>query len=103
MNYIQKSRKDHCPTCKQEIFEYQVCNTLTNAESTPFNFQEVLAKETEKGPSGGSSTNLDEHGSTFECLDHHYFVTEVTKLLQIRNEVELDRFHRRISNKDPSK
>ena len=43
---------------------------------------------------------MDEHGSAFECLDHTYFTQEVSKLISLRNEIELDRFHRRISNKD---
>jgi hypothetical protein len=47
--------------------------------------------------------DIDEHGNAFDCLDHSYFLDEITKLIQLRNEIELDRFHRRISNKDPKK
>ena len=30
-----------------------------------------------------------------------YFASEIGKLIQLRNEIELERFHRRISNQDP--
>ncbi len=70
-----------------------MCNTRTHSESTPFDFKDLLNKDCVQG----------DYGSPFECLDHAYFVSEINKLISLRNEIELDRFHRRISNKDPTK
>lgn len=94
MNYHQKSKKDKCPTCRQLIEQYQVCNTAAHSESGPFDFKDLLTQE---------ETTVDEGGTLFECLDHNYFRDEVGKLIALRNEIELDRFHRRISNKDPTR
>ncbi len=75
-----------------------MCNTTTFSESSSFSFKEILAVESLKGGNGGGTSNLDEHGSAYECLDHQYFVSEISKLIKIRSDIELDRFHRRISN-----
>ena len=90
---MQKTKKDRCPVCQQEINNYKVCNTKTLAESASFPFKETLAIESLKGKS-----DLNEHGSAYECLDHQYFVAEIAKLIKIRSDIEMDRFHRRISN-----
>lgn len=101
MNYHQKIKKDRCPTCQQVIAQYLVINTQTLSESTPFDFKELL----ESGVNGPTNNggNIDDNGSPFECLDHTYFLAEVTKLISLRSGIELDRFHRRISNQDPSR
>ena len=90
---MQKTKKDKCPLCQQEIKDYKVCNTTTFSESTSFPFKDTLAIESLKGP-----VSLDDNGSVYECLDHQYFVAEIAKLIKIRSDIELDRFHRRISN-----
>ena len=70
-----------------------MCNTKTQSESALFDFREILLREIKL-----DGQTVDEHGSPFECLDHAYFITEINKLISIRNEIEVDRFHRRISN-----
>lgn len=70
-----------------------MCNTTTLSESTTFVFLEALSLQSQK-----DNSTINDNGSTFECLDHQYFVAEIAKLINIRNDIELDRFHRRISN-----
>jgi hypothetical protein len=94
INYHQKSRKEKCPTCQQTIVTYVATNTQTNTTSASFDFKELLASQTK-----GDLTSTE---NPFECLDHAYFVEEISKLISIRNEIELDRFHRRMINRDPS-
>lgn len=93
MNYHQKSKKEKCPTCQQTIVQYSVVNTGLGTVSAPFEFKELLGN----GPEQQVPTE-----SAFDCLDHTYFRAEIAKLISLRNEIEIDRFHRRIGNKDPT-
>jgi hypothetical protein len=57
-----------------------VLNTQTLSESAPFAFKELL--DSNNGVNGPKAqSNIDDNGSPFECLDHTYFLTEITKLI----------------------
>ena len=92
MNYHQKSKKERCPTCQQLITHYTVQNTQTGTTSVQFDFKELIQDK-------ATTENTE---NAFDCLDHAYFRAEISKLISLRNEIEIDRFHRRIGNKDPS-
>lgn len=92
LHYHQKTRKERCPACQQPIHSYLVHNALTNSESAPLPFHELLSSQT--GP-------LEETGSAFDCLDHSYFNQEIANLVALRCEIEQDKFHRRLLNREP--
>lgn len=66
--------------------------TKSESESNDFN---ILIKDR-------ISSSFAETTNPYDCLDHQYFSAEITKLIRLRNEIEKDRFHRRLSNKDAS-
>ncbi|CDW71899.1 snf2 superfamily rad5 protein [Stylonychia lemnae] len=92
--YYQKSVKDKCPACQKFIEQYRTFNQDSNTLSDANDFQ-ILIQDRKK-------ESFDESSNPYECLDHQFFSSELTKLIQVRSEIEQDRFHRKVFNKDPN-
>lgn len=48
------------------------------------------------------SSSFHDTTNVFDCLDHKYFEEEIKKLIHLRTDIEKDRFHRKVFNKDPN-